>query len=167
MKEKNNLTTNQGMPVFSATDIYKHYLTVEQWNRATMIPSLLTYFERCLRSHLLIEKLQLYIHPELALWATAAPGCESTKKSYETLETYGDTILKIGATLLAYDRLEKQGKANEKHMNDLKDSFITNMHLNKLGYQMGLNHFMRSHDPEPEYWEPPFTTQATNQKEIL
>ena len=34
MKQKNDLKTNQGMPIFSACNIYKHYLTVYQWERA-------------------------------------------------------------------------------------------------------------------------------------
>jgi hypothetical protein len=29
------MTTNQGMPIFSAYNIYKHYLSVECWDRAT------------------------------------------------------------------------------------------------------------------------------------
>ena len=35
MKVKNDMTTNQGMPIFSAYNIYKHYLNVEQWERAS------------------------------------------------------------------------------------------------------------------------------------
>lgn len=31
MKEKKDLTTSQGMPIFSSYNIYKHYLSVEQW----------------------------------------------------------------------------------------------------------------------------------------
>ena len=35
MKQKNDLTTNQGMPIFSAFNVYKHYLNVTSWNRAS------------------------------------------------------------------------------------------------------------------------------------
>ena len=34
-KQKNDMTTNQGMPIFSAHDVYKHYLNVTAWNRAS------------------------------------------------------------------------------------------------------------------------------------
>jgi hypothetical protein len=52
--------------------------------------------------HSLIAKIGEYLQPELVLWATSAQGIQATKKSYETLETYGDTILKLAATMLAY-----------------------------------------------------------------
>ena len=55
------------------------------------------------------------------------------QKSYETLETYGDTILKLAATMLAYEELEKENLANEKRINDMKNSFITNLCLFRLG----------------------------------
>jgi len=45
------------------------------------------------------------IHPEFVLWATSAPDNKASKKCYETLETYGDTILKLAATLLSYFHL--------------------------------------------------------------
>jgi hypothetical protein len=45
----------------------------------------------------------MYIHPEFAVWATSCPGVDSSKKCYETLETYGDTILKLAATFLSYE----------------------------------------------------------------
>ncbi len=64
---------------------------------------MLSFFERNLHCHQLIAKIGKYIHPELVLWATSAQGTQASKKSYETLETYGDTILKLAATLLAYD----------------------------------------------------------------
>jgi hypothetical protein len=32
-KEKNNLTTSQGKPIFSSFHIFKHYMSEEMWNR--------------------------------------------------------------------------------------------------------------------------------------
>jgi hypothetical protein len=71
---------------------------------------LLSYFERCLNSTYLISRIEnllsqsgLYVHPEFALWATSCTGVVTSKKSYETLETYGDTILKLAASILAYN----------------------------------------------------------------
>ena len=93
------------MPIFSAFNIYKHYLTVSQWERATQLPAVLSFFERCLNANLLISKLSVYVHPEFAVWATSCQGVHTSRKSYETLETYGDTILKLAATMLAYDTL--------------------------------------------------------------
>jgi len=103
MKVKNDMTTNQGMPIFSAYNIYKHYLNVEQWERASQLPVVLSFFERCLNAIELIAKTNMFIHPTFAVWATSCPGTHSSKKSYETLETYGDTILKLAATMIAYD----------------------------------------------------------------
>jgi dsRNA-specific ribonuclease len=42
------------------------------------------------------------LHPELAFWATSSIGTFSARKNYETLETYGDTILKLAATFFAF-----------------------------------------------------------------
>lgn len=101
-KQKNDLTTNQGMPIFSAFTIYKHYLTMEQWQRASQLPAVLCFFERCLNATEIVSKINEYIHPEFAVWATSCPGLRSSRKNYETLETYGDTILKLAATSLAF-----------------------------------------------------------------
>ena len=102
MKEKRELTTGQAMPIFSTHSVYKHYLNVEQWDRARQLPSVLSFFERCLNAQHLTSKISLYIHPEFSVWATSCPGIHSSRKNYETLETYGDTILKLAATHLAY-----------------------------------------------------------------
>lgn len=34
-KEKNNMTTSQGKPIFSAFNIYRHYMSQAHWNRAS------------------------------------------------------------------------------------------------------------------------------------
>ena len=63
------------------------------------------FFERSLYCHQLTAELGTNIHPEFVLWATSAPDNKASKKCYETLETYGDTILKLAATLLSYYHL--------------------------------------------------------------
>lgn len=35
MRERNNLTTSSGKPIFSSFNIYRHYLNNEQWERAS------------------------------------------------------------------------------------------------------------------------------------
>lgn len=166
-KEDNNLTTNQGMPIFSTFDVYKHYLTVEQWQRATQLPSVLSFFEMCLNANYLIAKIALYVHPEFAVWATSCPGMRCTRKSYETLETYGDTILKLAATMLAYKTLETDKKADEKNICNMKDTFITNLNLYRLGQKLKLREHMRMKDPDPKAWQIPFSITAISPEEFL
>ena len=67
------------------------------------------------------------------MWATSASGVHATKRSYETLETYGDTILKLAATHLAYDSLENDQSADENTIAHRKDAFITNLFLFRIG----------------------------------
>lgn len=109
----------------------------------------------------------IYIHPEFAVWSTSCPGTNSSKKSYETLETYGDTILKLAATMLAYTKLHKDNKTDEKRMNDLKNSFITNLNLFRLGSKLKLREYIRMKDPDYKKWEPPFSKQSINSEEYL
>lgn len=155
------------MPIFSCHSIYKHYLNVEQWNRASQLPIVLSFFERCLNSTHLVAKLGLFVHPEFAVWATSCPGTKSSKKSYETLETYGDTILKLAATMLSYQKLSKDNKTDEKRMNDMKNSFITNLNLFRLGSKMKLREHIRMKDPDPKKYDPPFSIQSINSEEFL
>lgn len=131
------------------------------WNRATQLPPVLASFERNLYTHVLISKLGIPdLNPTFVQWATQCQGTTSSRKCYETLETYGDTILKLSATLLAYDRLQADEKAGESKVARMKDSFVTNMFLYKIGKNLELNKFMRAKDPEPKNWSPPFTRQA-------
>lgn len=103
MKKKQNLSTGQGRPIFSAFQIYKHWLNKESWNRATQLPILMSYLERAVYNHQLIARLGQYMHPEFVHWGTTAKSVQCSRLCYETMETYGDTILKLAATLLAYD----------------------------------------------------------------
>ena len=105
----------------------------------------------------MIAELGEPLHPEFVLWATSSNGVRTTKRSYETLETYGDTILKLASTLLAYDQLESDPKADERKINDLKNSFVTNLFLFKVGHKLKLREYVRTRDPDPRLWAPAYT----------
>ncbi len=107
--------------------------------------------------HELIGKVGLAINPTFAQWATSSSSTASSKKCYETLETYGDTILKLAATLLAYNYFSADTKATESKLAKLKDSVVTNQFLEKFGRNLCLFKYMRTKDPEPKDWSPPFT----------
>ena len=159
-KKKNQVTGSQGRPIFSAFHIYRHYMTTELWMRAAQLPPVLAFFERALHSQKLIERIGQYIHPEFVLWATSASGVHATRRSYETLETYGDTILKLAATHLAYDSLKNDRTADEKKINDRKNAFVTNLYLFRIGHALGLREFMRSKDTDLKSWSPPWTSHV-------
>jgi hypothetical protein len=113
-KDLNNITTSQGRPIFSAHNIYRHYYKKTEWFRASQLPAVCAFFERALYCSQLSAELGYFVHPEFLLWSTSAKGLQTTKKCYETLETYGDTILKLAAVHLAYDKLECDPNASEK-----------------------------------------------------
>lgn len=94
------------------------------------------------------------------LWATSAKGTRSSRKCYQTLETYGDTVLKVSATLLAYSRLEENTKAGEKDVDDIKNCLINNIHLYRIGMAQRLHKAMRTKDPEQKHYHPPFSHKA-------
>ena len=70
---------------------------------------------------------------EYFLWATTAPGLHLARRNYEVLETYGDTILKFAATMLAYYSKRNDKKAGEGDIEHSKVCFITNFHLFRVG----------------------------------
>mmetsp|Transcript_29796 Transcript_29796/g.28968 ORF Transcript_29796/g.28968 Transcript_29796/m.28968 type:complete len:162 (+) Transcript_29796:614-1099(+) len=106
------------------------------------------------------------MHPELVLWATSAQGISASKKSYETLETYGDTILKLASTFLAYENLKDDDKADENTINAFKSAFITNLYLYRIGSRLGLRQYIRTVDPDPKTWNPPFYKFASNKEHV-
>lgn len=61
---------------------------------------------------------------------------------------------------MAYDYLQSDDHAGESKVARMKDTFITNMFLVKIGKSLELNKFMRTKDPDPKTWSPPFTKQA-------
>lgn len=72
-KEKKNLSTQSGMPLFSSLDIYGHYLDEKSWSRACQLPTILTYIERMsyIRSQVDVVSGVNCLSAELALWATS------------------------------------------------------------------------------------------------
>ncbi len=117
---------------------------------------MISFIERALYCHQLIAELKQYVHPEFMLWATSSSGVLHSRKCYETLETYGDTILKLAATLLAFQHYKDNTGAGEKELNDLKNAFVTNLHLNRIGGFINLKKYIRTKDPEPKLWQPAF-----------
>jgi hypothetical protein len=49
----------------------------------------------------------------------------------------------------------------------MKNSFITNLHLYRLGQSLKLREHMRMKDPDPKKWEPPFSLPSLNNEEFL
>jgi dsRNA-specific ribonuclease len=86
---------------------------------------------------------------------------QSSKKSYQTLETYGDTVLKIAATLLSYRYcLQYEKDVDENKIDQLKIAFITNLYFLRIGKRLGLNRYIRTSDPDLKSWSPPFSEQV-------
>lgn len=156
-KVANDLTTSQGRPIFSACQVHPHYLSHQLFLRGAQLPTVLAYFERCLHVHQLIAQIGEVLNPTYCLWATQSNSTSSSKKCYETLETYGDTILKLAGTFLAYDKYQFDTKADENRICRLKDAFVTNMYLFKIGRNLSLQKQMRTRDPNVKEWSPPFT----------
>jgi dsRNA-specific ribonuclease len=160
-KEKNNVSTMQGRPIFSAFEVYEHYLNAQQWDRGSQLPMVMHFVERMAHVQHLIQRLGgEYLHPEFVLWATSAKGTRSSRKCYQTLETYGDTVLKVSATLLAYSRLQADHKKGEKDVDDIKNALINNIHLYRIGMAMRFHKAMRTKDPEQKLYHPPFSHKA-------
>lgn len=162
MKLKHNLTTGQCKPIFSGYNIYRHYLTLTAWERAAQLPLLSLFFERALYAHQLTAELGCgFVHPELMIWATSNAGVQSSKKSYQTLETYGDTVLKLAGTLLSWRYCEQFEKnVDENKIDQLKIAFITNLYFLRVGKRLGLNRYIRTIDPDLKTWSPPFSEQV-------
>ena len=97
-----------GLQINSASSLCRHYLDSELFQRTVgSLPLLLNFFERgCLLADLNQELFSKHdvkeVAPEFLLWACTGSGINSVRRCYEVLETYGDTVLKLAATLLAY-----------------------------------------------------------------
>ena len=91
------------------------------------------------------------------MWACTGSGVTSARRCYEVLETYGDTILKLAATLLAYGLKRKDPKAGEGDIENAKVMFVTNFHVFRVGYHnLRMHRFMRiMRDPEAKDWVMP------------
>jgi hypothetical protein len=84
-------------------------------------------------------------------------GILSVRRCYEVLETYGDTILKLAATLLAFWLKKDKIRATEGDIENAKGCFVTNFHTFRVGYHNLKTHrFMKiMRDPEAKEWEMP------------
>ena len=101
-------------------------------------------------------------HYEYLLWATTAPGLFLARKNYEVLETYGDTILKLAGTLLAYNSKKDDKKAGEGDIEHQKVCFVTNFHLFRIGSNAQLQRWMKTKkDTEPKDWDLPLSNTPT------
>lgn len=130
------------------------------------MPLLMNYFER---GALLIDiNKQIFseevspVVPEFLLWAMTGAGIHSTRRCYEVLETYGDTILKLAATLLAFWLKKEDTRATEGDIENAKGCFVTNFHTFRIGYHNLRTHrFMKiMRDPEPKEWIMPLQKPA-------
>ena len=95
--------------------------------------------------------------PEFIMWACTGGGVNSARRCYEVLETYGDTILKLAATFLAYGLKRNDPKAGEGDIENAKVIFVTNFHVFRVGYHnLRMHRFMRvMRDPEMKDWTMP------------
>lgn len=168
-KEKYNLTTGQCKPIFSAFNIYRHYLTTEQFERASQLPLVMLFFERATHAHQLCAEFKTYMHPEYVVWATSNAGVNASRKCYQTLETYGDTVLKVAGTFLAYNYLRSRSAStqiDESKIDQLKNQFITNLYFLRVGKRLGIQRYIRTADPDLKQWSPPFTEQVTGTESL-
>lgn len=105
------------------------------------------------------------MHPEYVVWATSNAGVNSSRKCYQTLETYGDTVLKLAGTFLAYNYLKTKNTSttqiDESKIDQLKNQFITNLYFLRVGKRLGLQRYIRTKDPDLKSWSPPFSEQVT------
>jgi hypothetical protein len=122
------------------------------------LPLLLNFFERgCLLQDLNIEHFGSkvgFVAPEFLLWSATGAGVNSVRRSYEVLETYGDTILKLAATMIAYCIKKEDKKAGEGDIENSKVIYVTNFHVFRVGYHvLKMHRFMRiMRDPESKEW---------------
>jgi len=98
-----------------------------------------------------------HVCPEFLLWAISGSGIAASRRSYEVLETYGDTILKLAATLCAYNIYKSDVSAGEGELENTKVLFVTNFNTYRVGY-----HVLKSHrfvklcrDAEAKDWSVP------------
>lgn len=123
------------------------------------LPHLMNYFERgCIISdanrEIFASNQVGHVVPEFMMWACTGAGVSSSQRCYEVLETYGDTVLKLAATLLAYGLKKNDPKAGEGDIESAKVIFVTNFHVFRIGYHnLRMHRFMKiMRDPEPKDW---------------
>lgn len=113
------------------------------------------------------EPLENDVLPEYLNWAMSAGGISSCRQTYETLESYGDTVLKLAATLLAYEWKKDDRKAGEGDIENMKVAFITNSHLFRVGFNLRLQrHIKTLKDPDSKEWVMPLTSRSAEQEPV-
>ena len=151
------------MSIASSEALCRHFLGFEAYQRTVgSLPHLLNYFERgCLlndaNEELFAANEVQQVVPEFMMWACTGAGVNSARRCYEVLETYGDTVLKLAATLLAYGLKRTDPKAGEGDIENAKVMFVTNFHVFRVGYHnLRMHRFMRiMRDPEAKDWVAP------------
>ncbi len=99
------------------------------------------------------EYIENNVLPEYLNWAISASGITSSRQAFETLESYGDTILKLAATILSYEWKKDDKRAGEGDIENMKVAFITNFHLFRVGFNLRLNRYVKTlKDPDPKDW---------------
>lgn len=123
------------------------------------LPILANYFERgCLlqdaNSELFATNNVGKVVPEFLLWACTGSGVTSSRHCYEVLETYGDTVLKMAATLLVWGMKRRDPHVCEEEIERTKVLFVTNFHVFRTGYhKLRMHRFMNTfRDLEPKDW---------------
>ena len=101
---------------------------------------ILIHIENCLKLEELnrLKFSSNLIHPEYLLWSTSAPGIQEARRNYEAMETFGDTILKLGASLMVYELNKLNPDCTEGDLESQKVGFITNQHLFRVGFSQNL-----------------------------
>ena len=95
------------------------------------------------------------------VWATSNAGVFSSRKCYQTLETYGDTVLKLAGTILSYNYCMKYEKnPDERKMDQMRTNFITNLYFLRIGKRLKLQRYIRTIDPDLKTWSPPYSEQV-------
>jgi hypothetical protein len=159
---KNTITQKLGLSLMSSMGVSKHFLSIKDFaHTINALPYLMNFFER--GCQLIDINRQIFspevspVVPEFLLWAMTGAGILSVRRCYEVLETYGDTVLKLAATLLAFWLKKDNARATEGDIENAKGCFVTNFHTFRVGYHNLKTHrFMKiMRDPEPKEWEMP------------
>lgn len=114
------------------------------------------------------SRIENNVLPEYLSWAVSAGGITSSRQTFETLESYGDTILKLAATLLAYEWKKDDKKAGEGDIENMKVAFITNFHLFRIGFNLKLQRYIKTlKDPDSKDWVMPLTQRSLEQEQVF
>lgn len=75
--------------------------------------------------------------------------------------------MKVAGTMLADEHLKNDPNINEGRLGDIKNSFISNLCIYRLGQKMKLREHMRMKDPDYQKFDPPFSVSSINTEEFL